>query len=677
MTRVPHDITASVPHDITARVPHDLLGRVSIRVRIALLVALALSGAAVFGAIYAGANHRINHALAAQDGYSRLNDLASEVQARALALRVQTEQFLRERDLSFAAAFHADARRAADALDSMRLIAQASARSAQIAALADAFRELDEDFSGLEAQAGHLGLSDTDGLRGSLNRSVKAIEEELRMWPNASPLMVDMLQMRQAEKTFMITGDEIALGHHARYAKQFDLALDATSLPASTRQDFRKLLDDYATDMNAFGAGTVALAGEVARIRDHHAQLAPQVDALFAFAHSGTEAAIAEQRAVRETSAWETSLTGLFGILAFTAAALAIALSIVRPLRQIEEAMRALAGGDTSVTVPCAGRADEIGDMAQAVEVFKQNAERVARMQIEHEMVRKEAEAASRGQVLNLAQRFEEAVKEVTKEVSSKAVEIHETAGGMAGDGDGRSNSWSLAVAEAAEQARETVEAVTRATEELSSSVGRIAEHGDAVGRAVGVAVDELTSAEERVHALSEMAGRIDRIVTLIGDIAQRTNMLSLNASIEAQRAGAAGKGFAVVAGEVKRLAQLTADSARDIGAQLAAIQDTTGDTVQAIAGIGKAVREMDELTRFVQSAVEHQGEVASMIERCVADVSDKTHMLSDGVTAFTHSAAHQCGAAAKVLWAAEDLAEPTRTLKDEVNTFLATVRAA
>ncbi|MGE5545856.1 MAG: methyl-accepting chemotaxis protein [Solirubrobacterales bacterium] len=659
------------------RLRQDYLGRVSIRLRIASLVALALAGAAIFATIYATANDRLDHALEAQDGYRRLNDMAADAQARALALRVQTEQFLRERDPRYAAAFHEDAERLVSTLAAMRDIAQVGAIRSQVADLAASFQQLEAEFARVEVEVHRLGLSEQDGLRGSLNASVGAIEGELRMWPNAAPLLIDMLQMRQAEKTFMITGDEAALGHHARHAKQFDFALDATTLSPSTRQDFRRLLAAYSADMKAFGAGTVALAGEVAAIRRHHAELAPRVDEVFAFAHAGTAQAIDDQKVVRSETSWETSVFGLLGLAAFTAVATAIAISIVRPLRRIESAMQALAGGDTAVAVPCGERTDEIGAMARAVHVFKENAERVARMHIEHESVRREAEAASRGQVLTLAQRFEDAVKDIADTVTTKAVEIQQTAGGIAGDGDGSGNGWSLTVAEAAEQARHTVVAVTQATRDLGASVGRIAEHGAAVTVAVGAAVTELTTAEERVRALAEMAGRIDRIVALIGDIAQRTNMLSLNATIEAQRAGEAGKGFAVVAGEVKRLALLTARSAREIAAEIAAIQGATGDTVHAMGGVGRSIREMDALAHFVQAAVEHQTEVSALIERCVTDVREKTHVLSEGVASFTHSAARQCGAAAKLLWAAEDLAAPTSTLKDEVGSFLATVRAA
>lgn len=651
------------------------LGRVSIRLRIAVLVVLALSAAAAFAAVYAYAAHRTNTALAAQDGFGRLNDLAAEAQARSLAVQVEAEQFLRERDTRFATAFHADAARLAELVTAMRAIPQAAPEAGRLTELAEDARQLAEDFDHLVAEAERLGLSEKDGLRGQLRASVQAIEDELKMWPNAAPLMVDMLHMRQAEKDFMLYGTERLLGNHVRYANQFDFAIDATTLAPSTRADFRRLLTTYTEDMKAFGAGTLALAAEIDRLRARQAAIRPLVEEVFAFAHAGMARAIAEQEKVRAETLAQTSAIGLLGVVVFTLAAMLIAMSIVRPLRLIEQAMKALADGDHTVEIPGRDRTDEIGDMAQAVAVFKQNAEAVARMHLEREQVRHDAEATSRRRVLSLAQSFEDTVKSVAELVATKAVAIHETAGGIAGDGGNR-NAWSLTVAEAAEQARHTVEAVTVATELLSASVDEVAGHGAEVAQAVGTAMSELSVAEDRVRGLAEIAGRIDHIVALIGDIAQRTNMLSLNATIEAQRAGLAGQGFAVVAGEVKRLAGQTADSARDIAHEIAAIQTATGDTVQAIGGIGDAIRAMDALATVVQGAVGRQSEVTRVIERCVADVTAETRVLSEGVTGFTHSAAQQCGAAAQVLWAAEDLSAPTRALKDEVDSFLSTVRA-
>lgn len=654
-----------------------MLGRVSIGIRISALVALALCGAAAFAGIFANANSRIDEAVTAQDGYQRLNDLAAETQIRSLTLQVLTEQFLRERNPAFAEAFHVEAGQLVNALQTMQAIPQAEEQADRIAGLTGSVRQLAEQFRHLEVEVTRLGLTEEDGLRGKLRASVKAIEDELRMWPNSGPVMVDMLNMRQAEKDFMIYGADSALGYHRKYANQFDFQLDATTLTDSVRSDFRRLLKQYTGDMAAFGSGATALQAEVERSRQHHFALRPEIEALFGFARDGTERAVLEQEAVRDQSLLEISAIGIFAIFSFALAGMVIAQSIVKPIRQIETAMDRLAAGDHTVDIPGRDRRDEIGDMAKSLEVFKRNAEAVVNMQTERETIRLDAESASRARVMSLAERFETAVQSVAGEVSDKAVIIHRAAGGMAGEEDGGRNAWALTVADASDQARRTVVAVGVATEKLSASVSEIANHGAAVGRIVGSAVDELDMAESRVRALTEMARRIDHVVALIGDIAQRTNMLSLNAAIEAQRAGPAGKGFAVVAGEVKRLAAQTQASTTEIAGQIAAIQAATADTVHAIGGVGTAIREMDTIAQAVQNSVSHQKAVTREIETCVADVTAKTNMLTEGVTSFTHSAAQQCGAAARVLWAAEDLAAPTRILKDEVNSFLVTVRAA
>jgi methyl-accepting chemotaxis protein len=649
----------------------------TIRLRIALLVGLALLGAASLAAVDIWAGRRIDRALAAQEGFQHLNDLAAEALTRSQALQIHAEKFIREGDPRFAAAFREDHTRLAEVLSRVVEALRDSPEESRADALRSDIQVLDSDFSALEQTARHLGLSEEDGLRTRLRGSVKAIEGELVMWPNAGPLMMAMLQMRLAEKNFMLYRAEGHLGNHARYAAQFDFALDASSLPASTRQDFRPLLTAYAADMKSFGESSLSLAVNIERLRSRQNRLRPEIEGLHDFARAGMTRAVAEQEATRAETATASQAIGLLATLSFIIAGTIIALGIVRPLRQIEMVMTALASGDHQTAIPCIDRRDEIGDMAKAVAVFRNNAVEMARMQAEYEHVRRDAETASRSKVQVLALRFEDAVKAATEVVSDRADTIHRTAGQIAGSEQAGDNSWSLKIAEAAEQARHTVVAVTDATVQLTRSVDEVAAHGAAVAEVATAAVQELAGAEDRVRGLSETAGRIERVVALIGDIAQRTNMLSLNATIEAQRAGEAGKGFAVVAQEVKRLANQTAQSTREVAAEVAAIQAATCDTVEAIAGIGTAIRRMDALAEEVRVSVAHQADVTRTIERCVADVAAETQTLSDGVAAFTHSAALQCGAAAKVLWAAEDLAEPTRTLKDEVAGFLSSVRAA
>nr|WP_283091872.1 HAMP domain-containing methyl-accepting chemotaxis protein [Magnetospirillum sulfuroxidans] len=365
----------------------------------------------------------------------------------------------------------------------------------------------------------------------------------------------------------------------------------------------------------------------------------------------------------------------LAALAAFCLVALVLARSITQPVRLIEDAMERLAGGDHTVLVPGIARRDEIGDMAKAVAVFKDNAIAMVRMQQEQEAIRAEAEAVNHARMLALADHFEQAVGSVAEAVNTNAQAIKETAARMVRR-DRAGDSRSLSVAEAAERSRNTVAAVAEAAAELTSSVEEIAHHVTATSEVVRLAVNELERTNAQVTGLSQVASNIDRVVNLISDIAGRTNMLALNATIEAQRAGEAGKGFAVVADEVKHLAQKTADSTREIAEQISAIQNATADTAAAIGDVGDAIRRMDDIAAKVAQAVVRQSEVTDKISRCVEEVTAGTQDVTGGVVGVTQSAARYCGGAVRVMWAADDLAGPAANLKHEVDGFLRTIRA-
>ncbi|MGE5517987.1 MAG: methyl-accepting chemotaxis protein [Bacteroidota bacterium] len=651
------------------------LGRLAIGHRFGLLVGLAVMGAVSFGAAYHLAERRIDAVLISQDGYRRLNDLAGDVRAKAVALQNSEESFLRERNPERAQAFRQDAAFIAQSLTAMRGLPEAAPVAPQLDALTAGFAAAASRFDAVAQQAEILGLSDAQGLRGKLATSVKAVEDELKMWPNAGPLLPEMLQMRQAEKNFMLYGGDSALNQHRQHANQFDFALDASSLPASTRSDLRALLGAYGTDMQAFAAGTMALEVEVTALRQQFQTLQPTLNQVFASAREGMTAAIHEQEAVRRHTSRLLAGFGLLAVLSFFAVSLVLARSVTQPVRLIEDAMERLAAGDHGVVVPGIRRRDEIGDMAKAVAVFKDNAIAMVRLQQEQDAIRAEAEATSRRRVLLLADQFEQAVKSVADAVATNAQAIRATAEGMV-QHEGSGENRSLSVAESAAQARQTVAAVAEAAGDLAASVDDIAQLVSDTSQVVRLAVSELDRTNARVRGLSEVAGNIDRVVNLIGDIAARTNMLSLNATIEAQRAGEAGKGFAVVANEVKTLAQQTSDSTRDIAQQVAAIQAATAETVAAIADVGGAIRRVDDISARVAVAVGRQAEVTAKITRCVDQVDADTRCVTDGVVAVTQSAARYCGAAVRVMWAADDLAGPAASLQDEVDGFLHTIRA-
>jgi Methyl-accepting chemotaxis protein len=645
--------------------------------RFGLLVALAVLAAVSFGAAYTLAEARIESMLVAQDGFRRLNDLAGDVRAKAAALQNHEELFLRERDPAAAEAFRQDAAFVAKSLEAMAALPESARVAAQVSELRNGFTTAGQHFDEVARLTETLGLNDSTGLRGHLAASVKAVEDELKMWPNAGSLLPNMLQMRQAEKDFMLYGTAASLNLHRKYANQFDFALDESALPNSTREDFRKLLSSYSQDMAAFAEGTLALNGEVDALRRQFQTMQPRLTQVFSYAREGMVGALRQQEEVRRSTSRLVAGFGILAVLSFFAAALVLARSITRPVRLIESAMGRLAGGDHSVLVPGIRRRDEIGDMAKAVAVFKDNAIAMVRMQQEQEAIRAEAEAAGRARMLALADHFEQAVKSVADLVDRNSQAIKRTAEGMARqEGAAGDETRSLSVAEAAEQARQTVTAVAEASVELATSVDDIARLATGISGVVREAVAQLDRTNARVAGLSEVAGRIDRVVNLISDIAGRTNMLSLNATIEAQRAGEAGKGFAVVAGEVKHLAHQTGESTREIAGQVAAIQAATADTVAAIGDVGGAIRRMDEIAAQVAEAVVRQSEVTAKIGRCVDKVTADTRAVTDGVVAVTQSAARYCGSAVRVIWAADDLAVPASSLKHEVDGFLATIRA-
>ncbi|BAE51574.1 methyl-accepting chemotaxis protein [Paramagnetospirillum magneticum] len=650
------------------------LADLPIRARFVLLVVLALVASVVFGSVYLAAGQRIEAMLQAQDSYRRLNDLAGDVRGLSAAAQNLMEIFARERDPAVAEALKRDLGQIRERLDR---VAELSAGGPMAQAVGEAqvgVEAIAQSFQGLESHMVRLGLTPQSGLRARLNESSRAVERELAMWPASAPLSLAMARMRLAERDFMLDGLEDALGRHRAATGQLDIALDSSALPNSTRDDLRRLSAAYGEELQAFAAGSLAVKAELAEVRSGFLALQPVMQRVLAYAREGMAEAIAAQEAERRATGRQVALVGLLAGLSFLLACLVIAHSITRPVRLIQDAMERLSHGDHGIAVPGSARRNEIGDMARAVGVFKENAIAMVRLQEEQRSIRSQADAANRAHLLALAEGFEQAVKSTADLVASNAVGIRHTAERMT-SGTDQGKSSAMAVAEAARQCRTTVQAVAEATGVLGDSVREISAGTEDAAAIARDAVGRLASTTERIQSLSLVAGRIGRVVTMIEEIAQRTNMLALNATIEAQRAGEAGKGFAVVAGEVKHLASQTARSTREIAAQVAEIQGATADTEVAIEGIGDTILRMDRIAGEVADAVSRQRDVTARIQRCVGEMDRDAAVVGDGVASVTQAAVRYCAAAIRVIWAAKDLARPATALNHEVDSFLTTVR--
>ena len=351
-------------------------------------------------------------------------------------------------------------------------------------------------------------------------------------------------------------------------------------------------------------------------------------------------------------------------------------LRVSRPIQTMTGAMTVLAGGDAAAEVPFRQRRDEIGAMAAAVQVFKDNLILTRALEAETVQARLAAEEQRKTGMRRMADGFEAAVGGIIGMVSASATELQATAQAMTTTAN-ETASQSTTVAAAAEEAASNVTTVAAAAEELGASVQEIGRQVDGSANLARIAVSEADQTGALVQELSGAVARIGDVVGMISTIAGQTNLLALNATIEAARAGEAGRGFAVVAAEVKELARQTANATEEISGQIARIQASTGQAVTAIGAITARIQEISGVATSIAAAVEEQGAATQEIVRNVGQAAMGTGEVTSNIAGVA-GAAEQTGAAAnQVLGAASELSHQSETLAAEVGRFLATVRAA
>jgi methyl-accepting chemotaxis protein len=437
-------------------------------------------------------------------------------------------------------------------------------------------------------------------------------------------------------------------------------------------KDQRPLLDAMEADRKT-EALSLLIAPELAQLAKE-ASDALQEDVSFnkRTAETAVSASIASADAATRTA----YIAMAVALLASLGAALFSLLGIARPIQRMTSAMGVLASGDATVAVPSVGRQDEIGAMASAVQVFKDNLIRTRKLEEETALARASAEEQRKAGMLQMADNFEAAVGGIVGMVSSSATELQATAQQMTSTAT-ETASQSTSVAAAAEEAASNVNTVAAAAEELGSSVQEIGRQVSGSAQLARTAVDEAGQTAALVQELNGAVSRIGDVVTLISTIAGQTNLLALNATIEAARAGAAGKGFAVVASEVKALAEQTARATSEISGQIARIQGSTEQAVGAISSISARIQEISGVATSIAAAVEQQGAATQEIVRNVSQAAQGTGEVTSNIAGVAGAAEETGAAAAQVLGAASELSRQSEQLAAEMSRFLANVRAA
>ena len=528
-----------------------------------------------------------------------------------------------------------------------------------------------------------------------MNQNEAWVTHTYEVIAQANAITAAAVDMETGMRGYLLAGQDGFLAPYTDGAKQFyafvtSLSETVNDNPAQVQllAEAEQTISDWQTNVTE---PTIALRAKIGSTKtmDNMADLIGEARGKQYFdrfreimaAFTAEEAVLMDQRKASNESTVSTTFIVIgvcvgLAILMGLGLALLIGNGIARPIASMTHAMKILAGGDKSVEIPGTGRTDEIGDMAGAVQVFKDNAieaDQLREQRIEQE---RRAEEEKREATLKMADDLESSVKGVVDSVGGAATEMEATAQSMSASSE-QTTQKAGAVAAASEQATVNVQTVATAAEELSSSITEI---GRQVAESTGFAAKATEQAQQTnttVKDLAKGSQKIGDVVDLIDDIAEQTNLLALNATIEAARAGEAGKGFAVVASEVKSLAKQTAKATEEISQQIGGMQSATTDTVAAIEAVVAAMTQINEVTTTIAASVEEQNAATQEIARNVQEASKGTKEVSSNITGVNDAAKESSEAAGQLLNVVGDLTKQNALLRSELDNFLAGLRAA
>ena len=661
------------------------LHNISISARILTISVLSIACIAFLILFYYFNDIRLQQSVNDNDSLVSIMESVAGIEVEAYRMREAERGFLIARDQTAANQFDAAEAHVVNELEILAGRADASPFADALSDIRSDLNQYASEFEDIEGAITTQGLDEESGLRGTLRHAVHGIEDRLEsLGEQASTLdqavidrlTIKMLMMRRHEKDFMLRGDlEKYMGRITDRQAEFLEILNASTLPEQTKAEITALLLEYVDGVNAFAQGDVRIREVRQRMDTTFARIEPAISDLAGLVGASRNESRATLVSIRDQTRSRMIFVAVGALIALISLGVLLARSITRPINGMTSAMARLAEGDKTVDIPGQGRGDEVGAMAAAVEVFKENMIRNDEMAAEaaREQEARDARAAT---VDRLTADFDVRATDMLNAVASGSTEMQSTANGLAGTAE-EASAQATAVAAAAEQATGNIQTVAAAADELGSSIAEIDRQVQLQGQMAHQAAEVAGDSAAQVESLAAQAQKIGDVIDLITTIAEQTNLLALNATIEAARAGDAGKGFAVVASEVKSLANQTAKATEEIAGQIKAIQDQTASTVQTMGTINEKIASVTEVSSAVAAAVEEQNAATQEIGRNVQQAAQGTQEVTSNIHGVDEAARETGGAAADMLSASSELAEQAEGLKAAVQSFLADVKAA
>ena len=524
-----------------------------------------------------------------------------------------------------------------------------------------------------------------------IQESSQATRKTIETRGHLEDLREAFIEQQGAIRALLLSGEQAYVAEYdasvERYGLAYGVARESLDGQTGVLEQMANLNGEVAAWQNDVATRQIRLMREPLTIDEARALEASglsaaamqRVQAIYLDLLEGKRVEV-ESRAAREKAAFATAFAVLIAgaVLSLVAAVgfgLLLVRSLSRPISAMTQAMSRLADGDTSVQVPSVGRGDEVGAMAAAVQVFKDNAIRNAELAATAE--KDAAERAARADRLSEAtEGFSRDIGAVLEQVTGAARQLQGTSGSLTATAQETSERAS-SVASSSERASQNVETVAAASEELGASIQEITRQVKQQRELAGEAAEDAKASDAEVRRLAESAQKIGEVVGLITDIAEQTNLLALNATIEAARAGEAGKGFAVVASEVKSLASQTAKATEQISKDIEAIQSQTSATVNSIDVIGQRIGSITEIATAVATAVEEQAAATQEISRNVQSAASGARDVNENISGVTEAASGLDRSSSELADASQVLTTQSEELQRFVTRFVEDVRAA